>query len=359
MGYTTNISNKIHLNRFQGIVLKNKKKIYLDKKLLIKDILPNQILVKIKYSGLCGSQIMEINGLRGKDKYFPHLLGHEGFGKVVSIGKKVKKFNIGDEVILSWIKGKGSDSGGGSISNIIEKINHGPITTFNKYSLISENRCFKKPIEMSKKIAVLFGCCIPTGVGMIINELIPKKNKTFLLSGLGSVGLSSFVALKLFQPKLIVAIDKKNSKLAILQNQKNVKTIRLKDNLKNFNKKVLKLNNDEKFDYSVDCSGSTSSIERSFKLIKNNGKLIYASHPKKGDKIRLDPYDLIKGKKIKGSWGGNSKLDSDIEKIYKMHKNKKINLNFIPTNIYKLGNFKQAIKDYNIGKVSKVIFENY
>ena len=42
MGYTTNISNKIHLNRFQGIVLKNKKKIYLDKKLLIKDILQNQ-----------------------------------------------------------------------------------------------------------------------------------------------------------------------------------------------------------------------------------------------------------------------------------------------------------------------------
>ena len=33
--------------------------------------------------------------------------------------------------------------------------------------------------------------------------------------------------------------------------------------------------------------------------------------------------------------------------------------NLLSNNIYKLGNFKQAIKDYNIGKVSKVIFENY
>ena len=40
-----------------------------------------QVLVEVIYSGICGSQIGEINGVKGKDKYLPHLLGHEGFAR--------------------------------------------------------------------------------------------------------------------------------------------------------------------------------------------------------------------------------------------------------------------------------------
>ena len=67
----------------------------LKKPLQIKDIsMPSklnygQVLVKIFFSGVCGSQISEIDGLRGKDKNIPHLLGHEGSGKVMKIGPGV------------------------------------------------------------------------------------------------------------------------------------------------------------------------------------------------------------------------------------------------------------------------------
>ena len=36
-----------------------------------------QVLVKIHFSGICGSQLGEIDGAKGEDKYLPHLLGHE------------------------------------------------------------------------------------------------------------------------------------------------------------------------------------------------------------------------------------------------------------------------------------------
>ena len=52
---------------------------------------PYHVLVKVIYSGICGSQLKEIDGKRGHDKYIPHLLGHEGYGKILSIGSKVKK----------------------------------------------------------------------------------------------------------------------------------------------------------------------------------------------------------------------------------------------------------------------------
>ena len=53
-------------------------------KLVMRDILFNdelkkgQIFVKLKYSGICGKQIDEIEGIGGKDPFMPHLLGHEG-----------------------------------------------------------------------------------------------------------------------------------------------------------------------------------------------------------------------------------------------------------------------------------------
>lgn len=46
-----------------------------------------QVLVKIAFSGICHSQLMEARGKRGDDPYLPHLLGHEGSGTVLSVGE--------------------------------------------------------------------------------------------------------------------------------------------------------------------------------------------------------------------------------------------------------------------------------
>ena len=48
-----------------------------------------QVLVRIHTSGICGSQIGEIDGAKGEDKFLPHLLGHEGCGTVEAIGPGV------------------------------------------------------------------------------------------------------------------------------------------------------------------------------------------------------------------------------------------------------------------------------
>ena len=45
-----------------------------------------QVLVKVLVSGLCGSQLREIKGLKGNEKFLPHLMGHEGCGIVESVG---------------------------------------------------------------------------------------------------------------------------------------------------------------------------------------------------------------------------------------------------------------------------------
>src|SRR5256885_8241156 len=55
-----------------------------------------QVLVEISVSRICGSQIGEIDGVKGPDRYLPHLLGHEGGGIVREVGPSVTRVRAGD-----------------------------------------------------------------------------------------------------------------------------------------------------------------------------------------------------------------------------------------------------------------------
>ena len=154
-----------------------------------------QVLVKIFYSSICRSQIMEIFSGRNNKKYLPHLLGHEGSGEVVKKAPGTK-FKIGDNVILTWIKSDLDESENPQFRFKKKKINSGKVTTFSNYAIVSQDRLIKKPRDISFKNSVLLGCCFMTGPGMVFNETKPKKNAKVILIGLGAVGLGVLLALK-------------------------------------------------------------------------------------------------------------------------------------------------------------------
>ena len=63
-----------------AILVKSKKPLILGDLELPKNLTYGQVKVKVFYSGICGAQINEIDAVKGKDKFLPHLLGHEGSG---------------------------------------------------------------------------------------------------------------------------------------------------------------------------------------------------------------------------------------------------------------------------------------
>ena len=69
-----------------------------------------QVLVQVLCSGICGSQLGEIDGVKGEDKYLPHLLGHEGTGIVMDFGEGVTTVKEGEKVVMHWRKGAGIQS---------------------------------------------------------------------------------------------------------------------------------------------------------------------------------------------------------------------------------------------------------
>ena len=129
--------------KFQGAILRKiKKPLFISSELTIPVLKRGQVLVKLAYSGICKSQLMEIQGKRGEDKYLPHLLGHEGSGVVVAVGPGVKKVKPKNRIVLTWIKSKGIDADTPTFQDTCcGNINAGKVTTFNEFAVISENRC--------------------------------------------------------------------------------------------------------------------------------------------------------------------------------------------------------------------------
>ena len=171
--------------KFKAAILIECKKPLAIEEITLNSLKKGQVLLKILKSGICRSQIFEINGDRGEDKWLPHLLGHEAIGEVVDIGESVKKVGIGDKVIASWISSEGisAEPAKYSLGGVV--INGGQITTFSEFSVCSENKLIRINDDSLKYIGPTLGCAIPTGYGITINE---KRIKT--LQGDADIPLS-------------------------------------------------------------------------------------------------------------------------------------------------------------------------
>ena len=99
-----------------------------------------QVLVKLHVSGICGSQIGEIKGVKGEDPYLPHLMGHEGCATVLDVGPGVQFVSKDDLVVLHWREGKGIRARPPVYKWNNEILNAGWVTTFNSYAVVSENK---------------------------------------------------------------------------------------------------------------------------------------------------------------------------------------------------------------------------
>jgi S-(hydroxymethyl)glutathione dehydrogenase/alcohol dehydrogenase len=315
---------------------------------------PYQVLVKIKYSSICRSQLMEIYSGRDNKKWLPHLLGHEGTGKIIKLGSKIKNYKIGDNVILTWLKTSSQNSVGPKYIYKKKIINAGKVTTFSNYAIVSIDRILKRPKNISPKLAALLGCCFLTGPGMIYNETHPKKESSVVLIGLGGVGLGALLALKEKKIKSVVIVEKDLKKIKYAKKlgfKKFVRGIKEKDK-----KKILKFLNGYA-DLCYESAGSIKTLNFGISVIKPNGHLHFASHPEQGKKFEIDPHDFIIGKTITGSWGGGCEPKRDVKKFSKLIIKNQNLLNKIFVKTYSLKNINKAIINFKNNKDFRPILD--
>jgi len=315
-----------------------------------------QVFVKLHTSGICGSQIGEIEGVKGHDLYLPHLMGHEGCGTVLQVGPGVKTVSVGDKVVLHWKKGEGIQSHTPSYSLNGTKINAGWVTTFNSHSIVSENRCTKIPSETDNELAALFGCAITTGFGVIENNAKLKMGESIVIFGSGGVGLNMIQAASLHSGWPIIAVDIFDNKLDLAKKFGATHTINTnKEDVKN---KINSILGKKGVDVFVDNTGIPKIIEIGYSLLNNQGRLVLVGVPKIGSNINIFSLPMHFGKKIIGSHGGESSPESDIPRFLNLLKNGKLNFKELISKKYKLKEINQAIESFKDGSLpGRIIIE--
>jgi len=180
-----------------------------------------------------------------------------------------------------------------------------------------------------------------------IFKKIDVSNKIVMEVGSGS-GLNLKV-LDEAKPLSIIAVDISDDKLSFAKRLGAHEVLNSQSD--GFISKLMKLTNGGA-DYCVEAGGTVGTIEMGFSLIrKDGGQLIFASHPRHGEMIKLNPHELISGKKIYGSWGGGINPDTDIPKIYSTLKKCSPSFEMLLERRYKLEEINDALDDLELGKV--------
>ncbi len=309
-----------------------------------------QVLVKIHYSGICGSQLGEIDGAKGPDNYLPHLLGHEGSGEVIAIGPGVKHVKPGNTVVLHWRKGLGIEADPPVYNWDGKKVNAGWVTTFNEYAIVSENRITAIPNDSDLEVASLFGCAVTTGFGVIENNTKLRIGESVVVFGAGGIGLNVIQASSLVSAYPIIAVDIFDNRLELAKQMGATHTIN--SALIDARTVILEIVGNSGVDAFIDNTGQPAIIELGYQITKPQGRVTLVGVPKKGNNITIYSLPLHFGKGLSGSHGGESIPQVDIPRYNNLYNAGKLSLRNLLTKTYSLEKINEAISDMRTGAIS-------
>lgn len=276
-----------------------------------------QVLVELKNSRICGSQIGEIEGVKGPDRWLPHLLGHEGGGDVVETGPGVKSVQAGDRVVLHWRPGNGIEADPPRYQWGKRTVNAGLVTTFNRYAVVSENRLTRIPVSIDYTTASLLADTLTTGFGIVNNDANLAIGESLVIIGCGGIGLGVVLAAKLAGAYPIIAVDLHAHKLQRALEIGATHTINSgEESLEVAVERIL--GRPGQADVVVDGTGNPAVIEAAYQLTHPQGRCVLFGVMPHDQRLSFHTLPLHFGKVLTGSVGGSSQPSRDIPRYVRM-----------------------------------------
>lgn len=309
-----------------------------------------QVLVKVHYSGICGSQLGEIDGAKGEDKFLPHLLGHEGSGTVIETGPGVRHVKAGDKVVLHWRKGLGIEPVPPKYKWDGKTVNAGWVTTFNEYAIVAENRITPIPADSDMEVAALFGCAVTTGFGVVVNNAKLKIGESVVVFGAGGVGLNIVQAAAMVSAWPVIAVDLHDNRLELAKQMGATHLINSKKT--DARQTILDIVGSAGVDAFIDNTGQPAIIEMGYQLVKPQGRVTLVGVPRKGNNINIHSLPLHFGKGLSGSHGGEAVPEADIPRYQSMFGAGRLRLRELITETHDLDDINTAIQGMRDGSLA-------
>ena len=179
---------------------------------------PDEVLVRIRAVGICGSDVHGYLGHTGR-RIPPMIMGHEASGDVVAVGSAVTKFRPGDRVALfpMQVCGECFNCHAGSPNICLQRQLLGAGTTMKgalaEYIAWPEKSIFPIPDGLSYENAALAEPTAVSAHGVNRGQIEPGNSA--LIVGVGTIGLLALACARAKSPGRVFVSDVSEDRLAV------------------------------------------------------------------------------------------------------------------------------------------------
>ena len=288
-------------------------------KMPIPEIDDNEMLVKVKASGICGSDVMEWYRI----KKAPLVLGHEIAGDIVEVGKNVEKYKVGDKVFVSHHVPCNTCryclDGQHTLCDTLHSTNFYP-GGFAEYLRVPEinvdRGTFVLPKEMTYDEGVFIEPLACVVRGMRIAEM--KLGKSVLVIGSGIAGLLHIKLARALGANKVIATDISDYRLKMAKKLGADIVINAKENVP---VKVKEYNDGRLADLVVLCTGVIPAVKQAINSVDRGGTLLFFAPTEPGVEIPFPLFDLWnKGVKMVSTYAGGPRDIADAIEMIRFKK---------------------------------------
>src|SRR5579871_4633815 len=321
-----------------------------------------EVLVRTVASGVCHSDLHFVDGYYSFPA--PAVLGHEAAGIVEKVGRAVDYVKPGDHVIacLSVFCGYCDDCMSGHPNRCTNRAatqrrkgekprlalkgqpmrQFADLSTYAEKMLVHENALVKIGGDMPLDRAALIGCGVTTGVGAVLNTARIEPGSTVAVFGCGGVGLAAIQGARIAGARMIIAVDKFESKLALAKRLGATHTV--DSSQADPVKAIRQLTNElaggsgvegggglmspgnDGVDYAFEAVGIKELAEMCFEAVKPGGTATIIGMIPVGQKVAINGAKLLTERKLQGTNMGSNRFRIDMPRYLDYYQHGRLNL---------------------------------
>ena len=282
----------------------------------------DDVLVKVEGCGVCGTDAHEFK--RDPFNLIPVVLGHEGTGEIVKIGKNVtkdsagKSLAVGDKVVTCMIFKDNPDItmfdlnkqnvGGADVYGLLPDDDVHFNGWFADYILVHKGSSIFNVSDLDLDSRILIEPCavLIHAVERAKTTGILRFNSRVAVQGCGPIGLICIAVLRTMGIENIVAVDGNEKRLAFAKEMGATASVNFKNTngIEDLTNAVKDAFGGHLADFAFQCTGSPVAHANIYKFIRNGGGLCELGFFINGGDATINPHFDICSKEITtvGSW---------------------------------------------------------
>lgn len=344
------------MDTMKGLVKEQRQKgAVLKKDLPIPEIGDNDVLVKVHYAAICGTDqhIFNWNSWAEERVPLPMVFGHEFSGEIVKAGANVTAYQVGDRVAAEThipcnhcIQCKTGNAHNCENMKIIGVHVSGG---FSDYAVIPQDCIWLLDDQISYKHAAMLE---PMGVAVhgVMSGEISAKNVVIL--GCGPIGVMAVGAAHAAGAGKVFAVDIFDDKLKMAEKLGADITVNTKN--QDMKKIIMEETDGCGADVIIDYTGNVMLIESAFESLKKGGRFTMVGLPSKKLSLDLTNAVIYKEAKINGVTG--RLMYETWYQCAALLKKDSYHLDDVIGGVYRLEEFEKAFADIADGKPGKMLF---